>query len=105
MTTTRNTTGTVTTGTVTPETASTRTEPLALAGFVLGIVSLLAWLIPLVGAPVAVVGLVLSAVGRSKVARTGARNGTQAAVGIVLSVVGLVLSIGNAALGAYLAMS
>ena len=76
-----------------------------IAGFVLGIVSLLAWLIPLVGAPVAVVGLVLSAVGRSKVARTGARNGTQAAVGIVLSVVGLVLSIGNAALGAYLAMS
>lgn len=93
--------------TTTPHTTGTsnRTEPLALAGFVLGLVSLLAWLIPLIGVPISIVGLVLSALGRGKVRRTGARNGTQAAVGIVLSAIGLVLAIGNAALGAYLAMA
>jgi hypothetical protein len=83
--------------------STTRTEPLALAGFILGIVSLLAWLLPLVGIPVAVVGLVLSALGRSRVNRSGAPNGRQATVGLVLSCVGLVLALGNAALGAYLA--
>lgn len=91
--------------TTTPNQQSTRSEPLALAGFVLGIVSLLAWLIPVLGAPVAIVGLVLSVLGRNRVRRHGARNGTQATVGIVLSTIGLVLSVGNAIVGIVLAMS
>lgn len=89
--------------TTTSNSNPTRSEPLALAGFVLGIVSLVAWLVPLVGAPVSIVGAVLSGVGRGRARRSGARNGTQATVGFVLSLIGLVLTIASAAFGAYLA--
>lgn len=84
-------------------TSPPRSDPVALAGFALGITGLVAWLVPLLGAVVGVVGLVLSLLGRTRVRRSGARNGAHPAVGLVLSVLTLVLSTGNAALGAHLA--
>jgi hypothetical protein len=61
-----------------------------------GIFSLGAWIIPLFGIPLAIAGLVFGIKGfahsRTKAAR----------IGIVLSIIGLVLSAANAAIGAYL---
>lgn len=76
---------------------------MALAGFALGIAGLVAWLVPVPGAVVGVVGLVLSSLARARVRRGRTHGGAHAAVGLVLSVLTLVLSAGNAALGAHLA--
>lgn len=56
---------------------------------ILGIIGLIAWFIPLFGAPVSIIGLVL-----------GVRKNYT--TGIVLNVIGLVLTVANAAIGAYM---
>ena len=71
---------------------------MAIAALVLGIISAIAWLFPICGLPVAIVGLILGFIARRSPARR-----TMATVGIVLCIIGLVLSIGNAALGVYIA--
>ena len=68
----------------------------AIAGFILGLFSLLAWLLPIVGLPVSIAGLVFGIKG------TRSESKVVAIIGIVLCVLGLVLSIANAAIGAYL---
>ena len=68
----------------------------ATASLVLGIVSLIAWLLPIVGLPVAITGLVLGILSAS-----GVKRG-MAITGIVLSSIGLVLGVINFAVGAYL---
>jgi len=66
----------------------------AIAGFVLGIINLCSWLLPICGGPLAVVGLILSILGiRSS-------QKILAIIGIVLSVIGLLATIINAILGA-----
>jgi hypothetical protein len=62
----------------------------------LGLFGLLAWLLPIIGLPTTITGLVLGIKGVN-----GPRKG-MATAGIVLCIIGLVLSTGNAALGAYL---
>ncbi len=69
----------------------------ALAGLVLSIISMIAWLFPLAGVPLAILGIIFSALGRRSFSRK-----TMATVGLVLSIIALVLALGNAALGAYL---
>jgi len=66
----------------------------ATAALVLGIVGLLAWLLPLIGLPVNVIGIVLGALGRR-----GPSKGT-ATAGLVCSVIGLGLTIINGIAGA-----
>ncbi len=56
---------------------------------VLGILSLIFWLIPFFGLPIAIVGLVF-----------GVRR--HYTTGIVLNVIGLALAVANAAVGAYM---
>lgn len=68
----------------------------ALASMILGIVSLIFWLIPLFGAPLSIVGLILGIIGRNS-----DRKG-KAKAGIIMNCIALVLTIGNVALGAYL---
>lgn len=68
----------------------------AIASLVLGLCSVVFWLCPLVGLAIAVTGLVLGIVS----ARESRRG--MAVAGIVLSGIGLVLSVVNAAIGAYL---
>jgi hypothetical protein len=68
----------------------------AIWSLCLGLFGLLAWLLPIIGLPVTITGLVL---GIKSV--NGPRKG-MATAGIVLCIIGLVLSTGNAALGAYL---
>ena len=69
---------------------------LSIAALVLGLVGLLAWILPIIGLPVGVVGLVLGIVGIKK----GARK--RAVAGIVLSIISLLLTIANASIGAYM---
>jgi len=71
---------------------------LAIAALVLGIIGLIAWFLPICGFPVTIVGLILGFLGRRSPARR-----TLATVGIVLCIIGLVLTIGSAAFGAYIA--
>ena len=71
---------------------------LALAGMILGIISLVAWLIAFVGIITSVVGLILSVLGRRSVTRRG-----MATAGMVMSIIALVLALGNCILGIYMA--
>jgi hypothetical protein len=68
----------------------------AIWSLCLGLLGLLAWLLPIIGLPVTITGLVLGIKSMN-----GPRKG-MATAGIVLCIIGLVLSTGNAALGAYL---
>ncbi|MEO0587883.1 MAG: DUF4190 domain-containing protein [Planctomycetota bacterium] len=71
----------------------------AIASLVLGCVAMIAWCIPLVGLPVSVVGLILGILDRQSPKRG------LAIAGVVLSSIGLALSLINAVVGAYLAIS
>ena len=71
---------------------------LALAGLIVGIVSLGAWFIPIIGFPVAIVGIFLAIMALRSVTRKGV-----ATWALVLSIIGLVATAINSALGAYLA--
>lgn len=59
----------------------------AVAGLVLGIIGLIAWLIPFFGYPVSIVGIIMAALGRRSVSRHG-----MATVGLVLAIIALVLT-------------
>lgn len=65
----------------------------SIASFVLGIVGIIAWLLPLFGYPVTIVGLVLGCIERKD-----KKNGFNLA-GIILSSITLALTLGNSILG------
>ena len=67
---------------------------MAVGALVLGIIGLAAWFLPIVGIPIAVVGLVLG----GKASSSTSRN--IALVGMGLSLICLLLSVGNGLLGA-----
>ncbi|MBR3575257.1 MAG: hypothetical protein IKN97_08850 [Lachnospiraceae bacterium] len=69
---------------------------MATAALVLGIISLVAWLIPIIGYPVTIVGLVLGI----KSVKSEKRG--MAIAGIVMSSIGLVLSLVNSIAGVIL---
>jgi uncharacterized membrane protein len=66
----------------------------AVASMVLGILGVFAWLLPIIGLPITIVGLVLGA------KDLGSPNRGMAVAGLVLSIVGLVLTVINATIGA-----
>jgi hypothetical protein len=67
----------------------------AIASLVLGVVSLCAWLLPICGVPISLVAVVLGALSLNS-----PRRG-MAIAGIVLGAIAILLSLVNAALGAY----
>lgn len=71
---------------------------MIVAGFVLGVVGVFGWVIPLIGFPVTITGLILSIRGRSKA--QGSKG--LATAGIVLNVIFLVVTIVNSAIGVYM---
>lgn len=71
----------------------------SIASFVLGIIGLVAWLLPLFGYPVTIIGLVLGCL-----ARKNGKNGFNLA-GIILSIITLILTLGNSILGVLLVYS
>ncbi|MFZ0544319.1 MAG: hypothetical protein WAM60_02705 [Candidatus Promineifilaceae bacterium] len=78
------------------EKTTSNDEYFAIGSLIIGIISLCAWLFPICGLPLAIAGAVLGFLGRDSSKRT------MALIGLALSVVAIVLSIINAALGAYL---
>lgn len=75
-------------------TAKKQNTGASITSLVLGIVSMLAWIIPLLGFPCSVTGLILGIVSKAK------KAGGTATTGIVLSSVGLFFTIINSVLGA-----
>ena len=78
-----------------PQSGDASLNKKATTSFVLGIIGLVAWFLPIVGAPVTIVGLVFGIKGRAS-----AKSGL-AVAGITLSIIGLVLTVVNASIGAY----
>ena len=70
----------------------------AIASLVLGIVAMIAWLVPIAGLPVSVTGIVFGVLGRNSPGRR------MAIWGIVLASIALVLTLINFGLGAYLSV-
>jgi len=70
----------------------------AIVALVLGIIAIPGAIIPIIGLPIGIVGLIMGILGRKS-----SRKGI-AIAGIVLSAIALLLSVANAALGAYLAV-
>lgn len=66
---------------------------LAIASLVLGIINLCSWLLPICGGPMAIIGIILGALGIKSSQRT------LAIIGIVLSCLALIAAIVNAVLG------
>jgi Domain of unknown function (DUF4190) len=77
----------------------------ATASMVLGIISIPAALLTLLGLIIGVVGLVLGVTAKSDIDRRGLTNRGQAVAGIVLSSIGLVLAVANMIAGAIIATS
>jgi len=69
---------------------------LAIASLVLGIISLLAWLLPILGIPVAVVGLVFGVMSRNSSRRR------MAIAGMVMSAIGLLAVVVNLGVSLFL---
>ena len=72
-----------------PVPSSNSNENKSTGALVLGVISLIMWLIPIIGVPVSVIGLVLGCIKKYN-------------TGIILNVIGLSLSIVNAIIGAVL---
>lgn len=71
----------------------------ALASLILGLFSIIAWIIPLFGLPVTVVGLIMGILGRKSTRKR------MAIAGIILSIIFLIATVVNASLGAYYAIA
>ncbi|MDE6103503.1 MAG: hypothetical protein K2F60_03145 [Oscillospiraceae bacterium] len=71
----------------------------AIAALVIGILGLIAWILPILGYPVTIVGIIMGSMG----AKSEKRNISIA--GIVLSVIGLLCTLGNSAYGIFLVLN
>lgn len=71
----------------------------ALASFILGIVSTIAWLIPIFGAPISIVGLIMGILG------VKSSKKWMAVVGIALCGITLIAAVINGVLGAMMAIN
>lgn len=72
----------------------TKEDKHALTGFILGLISILAWFIPLIGYPVTICGIVFSVKGLKS------NKKGLATAGLILSILFLVVTIINSFLGA-----
>ncbi len=71
----------------------------AIASLVLGILGLVVWILPIIGLPVTIIGVVQGA------KALHSRQRGMAIAGLILSVIGLVAAAINAAIGAYLGVT
>ena len=75
---------------------SSNSKGLSISSLVLGICGLIMWLLPILGLPVTIVGLILGIIA----IRKGERG--MAIAGVVLSSIGLLATLVNGAIGAYM---
>jgi hypothetical protein len=71
----------------------------AVASLVIGIISMIAWLLPIIGVPLSIVGIVLANRGRRLFSQRG-----MATAGLVLCIIALGLALLNAVAGVLLAL-
>lgn len=71
-----------------------KSKTLAIVGFVLGIVGLIAWCIPLTGYPVGLAGAIISGISMGK-----CNAKVFSIIGLILSILCLILSLINSILG------
>ena len=76
-----------------------KADKFALTGMILGLVSIIAWIIPLFGYPIAICGIVFSAKGLKSTTGKG-----KAIAGLILSIIFLLLTLGNSCLGALISL-
>lgn len=72
----------------------------ANTGFILGLISIIAWFIPLFGYPVTICGIVYSTKGLKSV-----NSKSKAVVGLVLSIIFLIVTLINSILGAIMSVA
>lgn len=84
-----------------PYSASQSKNTQAKTGFILGLCAILGWLLPIVGFPLTITGLVFSGMGLSRASTSGVGR-AQAIWGLILNIAFLVLTIINAVAGAVL---
>jgi Domain of unknown function (DUF4190) len=77
----------------------------ATASLILGILSIPAALLPILGLVVGLVGLVLGLTAKADIRRRGLTNMSNAKWGVILSSIGLFLTVVNAVAGAIMATS
>lgn len=82
-----------TTRTNTTNTKTKNKSNQALTGFILGLCSLIAWIIPLIGYPVTILGIIFSGIGLNSEKRT------LAVVGLILSIIFLIVTLMNSLAG------
>jgi len=70
----------------------------AITSLILGLVSLGAWLLPFIGLPVSITGIVMG------IQSMKSEHKNVAIAGLVLSIIGLLVTIGNMILGAIVAV-
>ncbi len=80
-------------------TDSEKIDKNANTGFILGLVSIIAWIIPLFGYPVTICGIVFSSKGLKSTTNKG-----KATAGLVLSIIFLIATLFNSIIGAFTAV-
>ena len=80
-------------------TKNDKTDKNAVAGFVLGLCSIIAWFIPLFGYPVCICGIIFSAKGLKSQVNKG-----KATAGLVLSILFLVFTFFNSLIGFFIGL-
>ena len=68
-------------------------ETKAMVGFVLGLVGIIAWFLPIIGFPVTVLGIIFSSLGINSL------NKNKAIAGLILSIIFLIITLINSFLG------
>lgn len=76
------------------ETVTNKKATKAMVGFILGLVGIIAWFLPIIGVPVTILGIIFSALG------INSQNRNKAIAGLILSIVFLVVTLINSFLGA-----
>ena len=76
-----------------------KSDKSSLAGFILGLVSIAAWIIPLFGYPVTICGIIFSAKGLKSINRKG-----KAIAGLILSITFLIASFINSIIGVIISL-
>ena len=76
-----------------------KSDSRAKVGFILGLISIIAWIIPIFGLPITICAIVFSSLGFKSTTRKG-----KAIAGLVLGIVFLVLSVLNGIVGVILAV-
>jgi site-specific recombinase len=71
-----------------------KVDSRAKVGFILGLVSIIAWLLPIIGLPVTICAIIFSSLGLKSAVRRG-----KAITGLVLGIVFLILTLLNAIAG------